>query len=76
MSLLNDNNPKVEITAIFANYEDPMDAAVKWAQNIASSNEIDPNKDQVMFIRELRRAEPSLGLKAVTYLAQMAARAV
>lgn len=75
LNLLNDINPKDEVTKIFASCEDPMGAAVKWAQNIATSKEIDPNKDQIVFIRELRRAEPSLNLKSATYLAQMTARA-
>lgn len=75
MSLTNDNNPRVEVTTIFAGYEDPMAAAVEWAQIIATSRGIDPSKDQVVFIRELRRAEPSLSLKSAVYLAQMTARA-
>ena len=75
MSWLNDNNPKSEVTKIFANCKDPMDAAVEWAQKIAASRGIDLSKDQVVFIRELRRAEPSLDLKSATYLAQMTAKA-
>lgn len=75
MSLTNDNNPRVEITMIFADCEDPMPAAVEWAQSIATSRGIDPSKDQVVFIRELRRAEPSLSLKSAVYLAHMTARA-
>ena len=75
MSLTNDNNPRVEVTMIFAGYEDPMAAAVEWAQSIATSRGIDPSKNQVVFIRELRRAEPSLSLKSAVYLAQMTARA-
>ena len=75
MSLTNDNNPRVEVTMIFADCEDPMATAVEWAQNIATSRGIDPSKDQVVFIRELRRAEPSLSLKSAVYLAQMTARA-
>lgn len=75
MSLTNDNNPRVEVTMIFADCEDPMATAVEWAQSIATSRGIDPSKDQVVFIHELRRAEPSLGLKSAVYLAQMTARA-
>ena len=75
MSLTNDNNPRVEVTMIFADCEDPMAAAVEWAQSIATSRGIDPSKDQVVFIRELRRAEPSLSLKSAVYLAQMTAQA-
>ena len=75
MSLTNDNNPRVEVTMIFADCEDPMAAAVEWAQSIATSRGIDPSKDQVVFIRELRRAEPSLSLKSAVYLAQVTARA-
>ena len=74
MILMNDKNPREEIAKIFANCGDPMDAAVKWAQNIAASQEINPNKDKIVFIRELRRAEPSLDLKTATYLARMTAR--
>lgn len=74
MSLTNDNNPRIEVTMIFADCKDPMAAAVKWAQSIATSEEIDPSKDQVVFIRELRRAEPSLSLKSAVYLAQVTAR--
>lgn len=74
MRLMNNNNPKEEIAKIFANYEDPMDTAVKWAQNIAASKEMNPNKDKIVFIRELRREEPSLDLKTATYLARMTAR--
>lgn len=76
MSWLNDKNPKSEITKIFADSEDPMAAAVKWAQDIAASEKIDPSKNQVAFIRELRRAEPSLDLKSATYLAEITAKAV
>ena len=47
MSLTNDNNPRIEVTMIFADCKDPMAAAVKWAQSIATSEEIDPSKDQV-----------------------------
>ena len=75
MSLTNDNNPRVEVTMIFADSEDPMAAAVEWAQSIAASGKVDPSKDQVVFIRELRRAEPSLSLKSAVYLAQVTARA-
>ena len=75
MSLTNDINPRVEVTMIFADYEDPMAAAVEWAQSIATSRGIDPYKDQVVLIRELRSAEPSLSLKSAVYLAQMTARA-
>ena len=74
MILMNDNNPREEIAKIFANCEDPMDTAVKWAQNIAASKEMNPNKDKIVFIRELRREEPSLDLKTATYLARMTAR--
>ncbi|KJY53293.1 hypothetical protein [Bifidobacterium coryneforme] len=74
MILMNDKNPREEIAKIFANCGDPMDAAVKWAQNIAASQEINPNKDKIVFIRELRREEPSLDLKTATYLARMTAR--
>lgn len=74
MILMNDKNPREEIAKIFATCGDPMDAAVKWAQNIAASQEINPNKDKIVFIRELRREEPSLDLKTATYLARMTAR--
>lgn len=74
MILMNDKNPREEIAKIFANCGDPMDAAVKWAQNIAESQKINPNKDKIVFIRELRREEPSLDLKTATYLAWMTAR--
>ena len=75
MSWLNDKNPKSEVTQIFADCKDPMLAAVQWAQNIAASGGMDPIKDQLAFIRELRRAEPSLDLKSAVYLAQMTAQA-
>lgn len=74
MRWMNNNNPREEIAKIFANCEDPMGTAVKWAQNIAASKEMNPNKDKIVFIRELRREEPSLDLKTATYLAQMTAR--
>ncbi|WLT09987.1 hypothetical protein [Bifidobacterium asteroides] len=76
MSLTNDKNPRVEVTKIFADYEHPMTAAVEWAQSIATSRGINPSKDQVVFIRELRREEPSLSLKSAVYLAQMTEKAV
>ena len=59
MSLTNDNNPRIEVTMIFADCKDPMAAAVKWAQSIATSEEIDPSKDQVRVYpwTQARRAE-------------------
>ena len=73
MNLTTDNDPRVEVTMIFADCEYPMAAAVEWARSIVTSRGIDPSKDQVVFILQHRRTEPSLSLKSSVYLAQMTA---
>ncbi|MDO5025509.1 MAG: hypothetical protein Q4E03_03200 [Trueperella sp.] len=75
MSWLNNKNPRTEIENLFAQSKNPMNQAITWAKSIAQAEGLDPVKNQIQLIRELRRAEPSLDLKAATYLATETAKA-
>lgn len=69
MSWINDKNPKVELIKLFSESDNPIEAALAWARNVAQTAELDLKKDQIKFIREIRRADPSMDLKVATYLA-------
>ncbi|SDO78503.1 hypothetical protein SAMN04487848_2101 [Microbacterium sp. ru370.1] len=43
----------------------PPESALRWARAVAS-----PDDDEVVVIRDLRRAEPRLTLRAATFLAR------
>ena len=69
--LFGDNrDPRVELGEIFGvdvpDSGEVQPEALAWARTV-----VDPtNSNQVEAIRELRRAEPRLGLKSTTYLAR------
>ncbi len=48
----------------------PPETAMRWAAAVAS-----PEHDEVVVVRDLRRAEPRLTLRAATFLARHIARA-
>ena len=74
MSLLfNNKNPRDEVIGLFAQSADPMASAVEWAYSVSANAGLDPVKDQVQLIKELRLQEPSLDLKAARYLAEKVA---
>lgn len=75
MSWLNDKNPRTEVVNLFSQSENPISEAITWAKSVAQAEGLDPVKNQIQLIRELRRAEPSLDLKAATYLAEETAKA-
>lgn len=74
MSWINYKNPKVELINLFSDSDNPMGTALAWANNVAQTAKLDLRKDQVRFIREIRRADPSMDLKVATYLARKAAQ--
>ena len=67
-----DKNPRAELAVLFAKEDEPMEAAIDWARSVA---DLDPAKDEVQLIRELRRTELNLDLKTATYLAEQTAKA-
>ena len=52
-----------------------MEAAIDWARSVADKAGLDPAKDEVQLIRELRRTELNLDLKTATYLTEQTAKA-
>ncbi|MFW0108642.1 hypothetical protein ACN08Z_05895 [Rothia sp. P7181] len=46
MSWINDKNPKVELINLFLDSDQPMDAALAWARNVAQRAGLDVKKDQ------------------------------
>ena len=75
MSLFTDrhDNPRLIVREIFSDNDDPDRAAVEWVNGVARDKGLDPGKDQLVLIREVRRSDRSLGLEVATYLVQAAA---
>ncbi|MFW0184634.1 hypothetical protein ACN083_03910 [Rothia sp. CCM 9418] len=74
MSWINGKNPKVELINLFLDSDQPMDAALAWARNVAQRAGLDVKKNQVRLLREIRQADPSMDLKVATYLAREVAQ--
>ena len=70
-----DKNPRAELAVLFAKADEPMEAAIDWARSVADKAGLNPAKDEVQLIRELRRTELNLDLKTATYLAEQTAKA-
>ena len=70
-----DKNPRAELAVLFAKEDEPMEAAIDRARSVADKAGLDPAKDEVQLIRELRRTELNLDLKTATYLAEQTAKA-
>lgn len=65
---LNLENPQKELARIFAGVEDPMREAIAWGSSLAQNAGIDPVNEQILLIREIRKAESRMDLKVATYL--------
>lgn len=72
---MNKKNSQIELMELFAEFKDPMRAAIDWANSIAQQAGIDPERDQILLIREIRKANRAMNLKVATYLAGETARA-
>ena len=70
-----DKNTRAELAVLFVKADEPMEAAIDWARSVADKAGLDPAKDEVQLIRELRRTELNPDLKTATYLAEQTAKA-
>ena len=70
-----DKNPRAELAVLFAKEDGPMEGALALARSVADKAGLEPAKDEVQLIRELRRTELNLDLKTATYLAEQTAKA-
>lgn len=66
-------DPRVRLVELFGGEVpvggQPPEAALRWAQTVSSADH-----DEVVVVRDLRRAEPRLTLRAATFLARHLAR--
>lgn len=72
---LNLEDPKKELARIFARSKDPMREAIDWGNSLAQNAGINPVDDQILLIREIRKAESRMNLKVATYLSNEIAKA-
>ena len=61
-------NPIDDLRSIFYKTEDPVEAAMDWGREVLETRDINPTKNPMKAIKELREKEPALGLKSATYL--------
>lgn len=66
-------NPRLIVRELFSKHEDPDEADLSWSKSVAVQNGLDPERNQVRLIRELRKADPSLSLEVATFMAKEAA---
>lgn len=67
-------NPRLVVREVFAGHSDPDRAAVVWSQSVANDRGLDPRKDQLRLIRELRKRDSSLSLTSATFMAEEASK--